>query len=353
MKTVDVTFQNLDSSEISLTDVSHYFDSDPTKLGECPLFKPVSLVVGCRRIQQQLAEPTEGHALQRNDFPRVFSPEEHLRLLLIQPFCRRTPQPTHPCSPTRPPPGALPAVAGLRDDGKMPSAFIADTTTANAQARAGRGAGCVRLLGCFLPLLDAGCRSARSSAACCLDWKSAAVAGRTPPNHYCRNTFSPLSAVRCPVCLPACRCGPWVRPCAWTPAPSCSTPSERLVPLVAVVLSFDLAGAEQLGRLCGQQGACMPAALHTVCCSCCNRAAMALQPAQSHTNPLDALASQPLPPVPFLPQVVRGHAVEWVRGRARDPEAPDQHHGLERDLGHGGQLGVRRGEALKEQLVDV
>jgi magnesium chelatase subunit H len=32
MKTVDVTFQNLDSSEISLTDVSHYFDSDPTKV---------------------------------------------------------------------------------------------------------------------------------------------------------------------------------------------------------------------------------------------------------------------------------------------------------------------------------
>jgi magnesium chelatase subunit H len=30
--TVDLTFQNLDSSEISLTDVSHYFDSDPTKL---------------------------------------------------------------------------------------------------------------------------------------------------------------------------------------------------------------------------------------------------------------------------------------------------------------------------------
>ena len=56
MKTVDVTFQNLDSSEISLTDVSHYFDSDPTKL-----------------------------------------------------------------------------VAGLRGDGRTPSAFIADTTTANAQ----------------------------------------------------------------------------------------------------------------------------------------------------------------------------------------------------------------------------
>eukprot|EP00601_Ochromonadales_sp_CCMP2298_P004682 CAMPEP_0173190968 /NCGR_PEP_ID=MMETSP1141-20130122/12633_1 /TAXON_ID=483371 /ORGANISM="non described non described, Strain CCMP2298" /LENGTH=1368 /DNA_ID=CAMNT_0014115123 /DNA_START=129 /DNA_END=4235 /DNA_ORIENTATION=+ len=32
LKTVDLTFQNLDSSEISLTDVSHYFDSDPTKV---------------------------------------------------------------------------------------------------------------------------------------------------------------------------------------------------------------------------------------------------------------------------------------------------------------------------------
>lgn len=32
MKTADVTFQNLDSAEISLTDVSHYFDSDPTNL---------------------------------------------------------------------------------------------------------------------------------------------------------------------------------------------------------------------------------------------------------------------------------------------------------------------------------
>merc|ERR1711907_144294 len=58
LKTVDVTFQNLDSSEISLTDVSHYFDSDPTNL-----------------------------------------------------------------------------VEGLREDGKKPAAFIADTTTANAQVR--------------------------------------------------------------------------------------------------------------------------------------------------------------------------------------------------------------------------
>jgi magnesium chelatase subunit H len=58
MKTVDVTFQNLDSAEISLTDVSHYFDSDPTKV-----------------------------------------------------------------------------VAKLRGDGKMPTSYIADTTTANAQVR--------------------------------------------------------------------------------------------------------------------------------------------------------------------------------------------------------------------------
>ncbi len=58
MKTADVTFQNLDSSEISLTDVSHYFDSDPTNL-----------------------------------------------------------------------------IKNLREDGKAPTSFIADTTTANAQVR--------------------------------------------------------------------------------------------------------------------------------------------------------------------------------------------------------------------------
>jgi magnesium chelatase subunit H len=58
LKTADVTFQNLDSSEISLTDVSHYYDSDPTKI-----------------------------------------------------------------------------VARLRDDGKAPTSFMADTTTANAQIR--------------------------------------------------------------------------------------------------------------------------------------------------------------------------------------------------------------------------
>ena len=31
LKTGDVTFQNLDSSEISITGVSHYYDSGPTK----------------------------------------------------------------------------------------------------------------------------------------------------------------------------------------------------------------------------------------------------------------------------------------------------------------------------------
>lgn len=58
LKTADATFQNLDSSEISLTDVSHYFDSDPTKV-----------------------------------------------------------------------------IGTLRGDGKKPAAYIADTTTANAQVR--------------------------------------------------------------------------------------------------------------------------------------------------------------------------------------------------------------------------
>ena len=58
LKRVDIIFQNLDSSEISVTDVSHYCDSDPTKV-----------------------------------------------------------------------------VQGLRDDNKRPTAFMADTTTDNAQVR--------------------------------------------------------------------------------------------------------------------------------------------------------------------------------------------------------------------------
>eukprot|EP00173_Palmaria_palmata_P001839 Plantae.Rhodophyta-Palmaria_palmata.ctg208.p1 GENE.Plantae.Rhodophyta-Palmaria_palmata.ctg208~~Plantae.Rhodophyta-Palmaria_palmata.ctg208.p1 ORF type:complete len:152 (+),score=26.15 Plantae.Rhodophyta-Palmaria_palmata.ctg208:288-743(+) len=37
LSTVDCTFQNLDSGEISLTDVSHYLDSDPTKVVQMDL----------------------------------------------------------------------------------------------------------------------------------------------------------------------------------------------------------------------------------------------------------------------------------------------------------------------------
>ena len=46
--------------------------------------------------------------------------------------------PNSPSTPTPKPPTPSLAVAGLRDDGKTPAAFIADTTTANAQVRARR-----------------------------------------------------------------------------------------------------------------------------------------------------------------------------------------------------------------------
>jgi hypothetical protein len=94
-----VTFQNLDSSEISLTDVSHYFDSDPTKL-----------------------------------------------------------------------------VAGLRGDGRTPSAFIADTTTANAQV-----------------------------GNCSAAW-------------HARASLLPTTD---PLCMCPCRCAAWAARCGWTRAPSC------------------------------------------------------------------------------------------------------------------------------------
>ncbi|KAL8489547.1 hypothetical protein ACS0TY_025453 [Phlomoides rotata] len=69
LSTAEATFQNLDSSEISLTDVSHYFDSDPTNL-----------------------------------------------------------------------------VQNLRKDGKKPNAYIADTTTANAQVQIQSLVLCTKLL---------------------------------------------------------------------------------------------------------------------------------------------------------------------------------------------------------------
>ena len=57
---VDCTFQNLDSSEISLTDVSHYFDSDPTKVvsglrkdGK----KPLSMIADTTTANAQVTSP--------------------------------------------------------------------------------------------------------------------------------------------------------------------------------------------------------------------------------------------------------------------------------------------------------
>merc|ERR1712147_125168 len=59
---VDCTFQNLDSSEISLTDVSHYFDSDPTKVvaglrtdGK----KPMSMIADTTTATAQVRSPGE------------------------------------------------------------------------------------------------------------------------------------------------------------------------------------------------------------------------------------------------------------------------------------------------------
>ncbi len=43
LQRVDCTFQNLDSSEISLTDVSHYFDSDPTKVSHLLIPLPAAV----------------------------------------------------------------------------------------------------------------------------------------------------------------------------------------------------------------------------------------------------------------------------------------------------------------------
>ncbi len=57
LKTVDVTFQNLDSSEISLTDVSHYFDSDPTNL--------VSKLRGGKKPNAYFADTTTANAQVR------------------------------------------------------------------------------------------------------------------------------------------------------------------------------------------------------------------------------------------------------------------------------------------------
>jgi len=62
LKTVDVTFQNLDSSEISITDVSHYYDSDPTKVVQGlrdDKKKPVSLMADTTTANAQVRSLAE------------------------------------------------------------------------------------------------------------------------------------------------------------------------------------------------------------------------------------------------------------------------------------------------------
>jgi len=59
LSTVDVTFQNLDSSEISISDVSHYYDSDPTKVVE-------SLRKDGRKPSSMMADTTTANAQVRS-----------------------------------------------------------------------------------------------------------------------------------------------------------------------------------------------------------------------------------------------------------------------------------------------
>jgi magnesium chelatase subunit H len=62
LKKVDLTFQNLDSSEISLTDVSHYFDSDPTKVVSSlrdDKKKPVSFIADTTTANAQVRTLSE------------------------------------------------------------------------------------------------------------------------------------------------------------------------------------------------------------------------------------------------------------------------------------------------------
>lgn len=59
---VDVTFQNLDSSEISITDVSHYYDSDPTKVVQSlrnDKKKPIALMADTTTANAQVRTLSE------------------------------------------------------------------------------------------------------------------------------------------------------------------------------------------------------------------------------------------------------------------------------------------------------
>ena len=80
----------------------------------------------------------------------------------------------------QPVPPLLPAVAGLRDDGKMPSAFIADTTTANAQV-----GGCTprkRCTRCHC------CLTSLAMHTCCLT----SLAACLPPDLCCHAHLLPV-----------------------------------------------------------------------------------------------------------------------------------------------------------------
>lgn len=125
MKTVDVTFQNLDSSEISLTDVSHYFDSDPTKVRAAGCWVGTGCWVPglCWLAGCWLASAPAALLVWRGH----------------ECCCG-----SHAPAPALPRPRPPQLVAGLRGDGKSPAAYIADTTTANAQVgAAGLGLGCL------------------------------------------------------------------------------------------------------------------------------------------------------------------------------------------------------------------
>jgi magnesium chelatase subunit H len=63
LATADATFQNLDSSEISLTDVSHYFDSDPTKLVQ-------GLRKDGKKPNSYIADTTTANAQVSRDIPQ-------------------------------------------------------------------------------------------------------------------------------------------------------------------------------------------------------------------------------------------------------------------------------------------
>jgi magnesium chelatase subunit H len=98
LRKVDVTFQNLDSSEISLTDVSHYFDSDPTKVVSSLRTdgkKPTAFVADTTTANAQvrtLSETVRLDARTKLLNPKVRAPGHELQTLVL--FCReRSPLP--------------------------------------------------------------------------------------------------------------------------------------------------------------------------------------------------------------------------------------------------------------------